>query len=108
MKVHAKWQVIESDLKEFVDIFKIQQSGTERHQKLAERISDPNEKNPKMAMFTLLADCAICGARVGRHVNTIWRNGFPISVELHDDYKACPECNGTDGFHYSEVQGIHA
>jgi hypothetical protein len=108
VKIHVKWDVIRSDLKQFVDIFKIQKSGTERHQKLADHISDPNSKYRKLATFTLIADCAACGARIGRKVNTIWENGSPISVELHDEHKVCPACKKAEGFHYAEVESLHA
>jgi rubrerythrin len=106
VKLHVKWDVISSDFHALVDACVQGITGTERHQELAKRLKDPNEPNKKLAKFGLIVNCVNCEEAVRAMVNTWWKNGSPVEMQLHDG--KCPSCGSMNGFTYKELETFHA
>jgi hypothetical protein len=106
MYLHFDENVLISDLKAFMDGFMKTTGGLERHKALAEDVRDPNSKNKIQAVVTLLVNCVDCASELKKDVTTIWQNGSPIHISLHDT--TCPYCPGKGGFHYADTHALHA
>jgi hypothetical protein len=106
MKLHVDWKIINDDLHALLNACQDGLTGTQRHKQLAEQLHDPDESNRKVAKFGLIVNCIVCEESLRAAVNTIWQNGSPVSLQLHDG--KCPSCGSTEGFQYKELETFHA
>jgi hypothetical protein len=104
MKIHTDMQIVKADLEDFADALIAGVTGTSTHQANAKILRDPNGQNKKLAVFTIIANCAGCAKSITCAVNTIWHRGSPISIQLQDG--ACPACQSTSGFHHDNVRSL--
>jgi hypothetical protein len=106
MYLHFDNKVLMSDLKALMDGFLKSVGASDRHKALAKEARDPNAKSKTSAIVTMVVNCVDCAAELKRDVTTIWQNGSPIHISLHDG--VCPYCKGKSGFHYADTHSLHA